>query len=46
MVDIKLGTGERKDLFITTADNQPLENGVDILSTVIECPLEDWRQLK
>ena len=34
--NIHLGTGERKDLFITTADNQPLKEPLNIFSSTTE----------
>jgi replicative DNA helicase len=40
---IHLGTGYRKDLFITTADNQPISNFVDIFSSALEKPIHFWR---
>lgn len=40
---IHLGTGYRKDLFITTADNQPISNFVDIFSSALEKPINFWR---
>ena len=33
---IHLGTGERKDLFITTADNQPIAEPIDLFSSAGE----------
>ena len=33
---IHLGTGERKDLFITTADNQPISEPLDLFSSATE----------
>ena len=40
---IHLGTGERQDLFMTTADNQPIP--IDNLFTVeIEKPIINWRE--
>lgn len=33
---IHLGTGERKDLFITNADNQPLTEPIDLFSSASE----------
>lgn len=38
---IHLGTGERQDLFITTADNQPIYEPLDLFSSAIEKPF-DW----
>lgn len=39
---LHLGTGQRKDLFITTADNQPIEQGIDLFSSELEWPTENW----
>ena len=33
---LHLGTGERKDLFITTANNQPLSEPIDLFSSAQE----------
>ena len=33
---IHLGTGERKDLFMTTADNQPISEPIDLFSSAVE----------
>ena len=33
---IHLGTGERRDLFITTADNQPISEPIDLFSSASE----------
>ena len=37
---IHLGTGERKDLFITTADNQPIQEPLDLFSSASEKIIE------
>ena len=37
---IHLGTGERKDLFITTADNQPITEPIDLFSSAGERIIE------
>lgn len=37
---IHLGTGERKDLFITNADNQPIHEPLDLFSSAIEIPIK------
>lgn len=37
---IHLGTGARKDLFVTTADNQPLPEPINLFSTMEEHPIE------
>lgn len=39
---MNLGTGYRKDLFITTADNQPIGEVVDLFSSCYEIPISDW----
>ena len=36
---IHLGTGEREDLFITNADNQPIHEPIDLFSSAIEMPI-------
>ena len=41
---IHLGTGQRKDLFITTADNQPFNISIDIFSSASEVPINKWRE--
>ena len=41
---LHLGTGERKDLFITNADNQPLDEIVTLYSTANEWPLDNWME--
>ena len=40
--NVHLGTGYRKDLFITSADNRPISNFMDIFST-IEQPITFWK---
>jgi len=40
---IHLGTGYRKDLFITNADNHPIGNFIDIFSSEMEKPINFWR---
>ncbi len=42
-INLHLGTGYRKDLFITTANNQPLEETMDLLTVTNEYPISDWR---
>ena len=39
---IHLGTGERHDLFITTADNQPIHEPLDLFNSAIEGRF-NWR---
>ena len=41
-IKLDLGTGQREDLFITTADNQPIDTVFDLFSTEIESVIE-WR---
>lgn len=41
-INLHLGTGYRKDLFITTADNRPITTTVDIYSSSLEVLIEDW----
>lgn len=43
---IHLGTGERYDLFITTANNQPIQGSFDLYATAKEQPLLDWESEK
>ena len=45
-INLNLGTGRRKDLFITTADNQPLMNVIDIFEDCKFIKVEDWRENK
>lgn len=45
-INLNLGTGRRKDLFITTADNQPLMNVIDIFEDCKFIKIEDWRENK
>lgn len=40
---LNLGTGERQDLFMTTADNQPINTVVDLFSSAREVPVLDWK---
>ena len=42
-INLNLGTGQRKDLFITSADNQPFAF-TDIFETTHEIPIQDWRK--
>jgi len=41
-INLNLGTGQRRDLFITSADNTPLEDSVLDLYTNNICELTDW----
>ena len=43
-LNLHLGTGYRKDLFMSTADNQPIGNVLDIFSSSIEFSLEHWME--
>jgi hypothetical protein len=45
-INLNLGTGRRKDLFITSADNQPLGNVIDIFEDCKFIKVEDWRENK
>ena len=41
---LDLGNGNRQDLFITTADNQPLGEIPDLFVSAYEQPLNNWRE--
>ena len=41
---IHLGTGRRIDLFMTTADNQPIRDGFDLFSSAIEQQISSWKE--
>lgn len=41
---LDLGNGYRKDLFITTAENKPVGETIDILNSALEIPIEDWQK--
>ena len=41
-IKLDLGSGYRKDLFITTAENEPLVEPIDLFSSAIE-EIIDWR---
>ena len=41
---IHLGTGERKDLFMTTADNEPITEPIDLFSTAKEIIIKNWKE--
>ena len=45
-IKLNLGTGYRKDLFMTTADNQPLYESIDLFSSSREEPIDWERGLK
>ena len=38
--NLHLGTGKREDLFMTTSDNQPIGNTIDLFSSATELPIE------
>lgn len=41
---LHLGTGYREDLFITTSDNQPIQDmSMDLFKSATQVPI-DWRQ--
>lgn len=40
---LDLGNGYRKDLFITTAENQPLNLPIDIFNSAKEYEIQDWQ---
>ena len=42
--NIHLGTGRRVDLFMTTANNQPLSYSILKYNTTIEYPIEGWQE--
>ena len=42
---LHLGTGERLDLFMTTADNELISTPIDTYSTMIEEPITDWERI-
>lgn len=44
-INLDLGTGRRKDLFITSADNQPLELSFDVFSSASEVAI-NWKEDK
>ena len=37
---LHLGTGEREDLFITTAENQPIQEPIDLFESAVERPIK------
>ena len=43
-INLHLGTGYRKDLFMTTADNHPIEGMIDLFESVTELKLESWKE--
>ena len=42
-IKLHLGTGERKDLFMTTADNEPMGEILDLFNSAREEVILDWR---
>ena len=43
-INLNLGTGYRKDLFMTTADNKPIKEVVDLFSSATELPISSWKE--
>ena len=43
-INLNLGNGQRTDLFMTTADNQPISYGLDLFSSATEEMLANWMQ--
>ena len=43
-ISLHLGTGRRKDLFITSADNQPLGEIPDLFETSTFVPILNWKE--
>ena len=41
--NLHLGTGRRTDLFMTTADNQPIRGILDLFSSATEQEINTWR---
>ena len=41
---LDLGNGHRKDLFMTTADNQPIRETMDLFVSAYEQPLTGWEE--
>ena len=41
---IDLGNGYRKDLFMTTADNHPIDFNIDLFLSASEQPISDWSE--
>lgn len=42
---LHLGTGYRRDLFMTTADNQPIDIQIDCFTSAGEEPMLDWNNI-
>ena len=45
-INLHLGTGRRIDLFMTTADNQPISGMLDLFSSASELDDPEWRKDK
>ena len=45
-INLHLGTGRRIDLFMTTADNQPINGMLDLFSSALELDDPEWRKDK
>ena len=43
-INLHLGTGYRRDLFITTADNQPIKETIDLFSSAYEEIIPNWKE--
>ena len=43
-INLDLGTGRRRDLFMTTADNQPVEEVIDLFSSATEQLINNWEE--
>ena len=43
-IELNLGNGYRKDLFLTTAENQPIGEIFDIFNSALEVPIENWQK--
>ena len=43
-INLDLGTGRRNDLFMTTADNQPIGEVIDLFSSALEQPISNWKE--
>ena len=43
-INLDLGTGRRKDLFMTTADNQPIGDVIDLFSSASEQSITNWKE--
>ena len=43
-INLDLGNGRRKDLFMTTADNQPVGEIIDLFSSATEEVINNWKE--